>query len=344
MRCPIIVVLLVLTTVASSHAQPVVPSPVLDETPRRMTAYEDMDMVADELPIKASLSMSLTFNHANFMRGEDNERWGLSAPDYGWSALDVGASLGYWFTRKIQGDASLTIRKQLTYDSMTSASSTSLHRAEMGDLQLSTRGYIGRLPGLKIRGGWGLGISLPTSNGSRVAGINLRASPSFSLSRTLGPIDVGLSASYIWQYLETPTGVVDCNRNPDTCRIFGELLELPLYRHYFGGGLSLSHTVRSRLSLSASYSLSRSIGAVAYEPDERASRFAQVGDQISGVGQSFSFTAGWDLLDGLRVTARIATSGRLLSLDNRRLVLPFFDLETESHARTRYTISMSQAF
>lgn len=321
------------------------PAPIaLGPTPASLMAYEDTELVTDELPIDARFGLRVAFTHSNFVSGQRNERWGLDAPDLGWVRLAADVSLGYQLARKLRVSTSISMSKSLKNDYFSGPpeGAQTVRATEIGDLGLHAGGRIGKLPRLEIDASWSVSAQLPTSATSRAGGVVFRLAPSLSLAREVGPIQLGLGGTYTFSRFDNPTQRIICERAPDNCRISGEDLGNPNTPHLFSCRVGVSHTIRKRVTLAVSYGLSFGIGAVEFAEDAETSEYAQTGLQYAGLSQSLALSANWAIFDGTGLQGTVSTGAPFWTADGTSWRVPFVGLEGQ--LLTIYSVSLSQSF
>ena len=290
-------------------------------------------------PISGSVSSSYTGNHANFVD---------SNGDFGTQILSLGGNVSYKAHKHLSLSTGVNSRKSIVNDyfSAGSASKTTEQPWEIGDLSLSLGfGKLYTIPVVDISISSGATVALPLSRVSRSFGIVTASSLNTNLSWKLKKVRFGLGIRLGANILESPTLKVDCVRAPDVCRIAGSEVGMPLSRFSYGSSFSVSSSfLESKLSIRASYGVASGMGAVKFEQDEFTSQYAQTGNQLSALGQSFSTSVSYSVLKKTRLSLTMSTSGPFYTNDNQAWRFPLFDSESNLHHRTSYTFAVSQSF
>ena len=219
--------------------------------------------------------------------------------------------------------------------------------------------------------------SFPTSRASRSVG--LISSTGLNLSviyATPIKLVVQVFGSAGMNILENPTIQVDCELMPQYCAVSGADLGAPmsLFSWSTGGGFQYPLPFLAGVRVGAGYTIVGGFGAVSFSDttaDPFASPYAQSGTQWGvpfhrfGVSVIYGFNNTGsaaqqalneslqsqqskkepsELLKRLSFRFGMGTTQRLYSMDNQRVTLPIFDLETQNLSRTSYSLSAQLAF
>ena len=143
---------------------------------------------------------------------------------------------------------------------------------------------------------------------------------------------------------ENPTIQINCDNAPDNCIISGSDTAIPNALHNLSTRLALGYGFLDKFRVGVSYGISVGFGAVEFPNDEFTSPIAQVGSQTSLGRQSFGTSFSYSPLKGSSIALSMSTLGSLYTNDNKSYRFPLFDTESQLHHRTRYSVSLSQAF
>jgi hypothetical protein len=290
-------------------------------------------------PVSASVSVRYGFNHANFTPTESD------APDYGTQNASVSVSASYPFLEKYSVDVSLSASKELA-DSYYGANSsqTSIRGTDFGDSSISVGGEFYTIPVVDITIAGNVSGTIPTSKASQAADIYTTVGPGLSLSwkwaRLSLSADVGASytvAKYATVHIQRDSANDNASKSGvDT----GEPLNLWGIDESFRIGLKII----DGLNFSTSYSMSHGMSSTEGQDDEAAAEFAQTGQQWSIPSHGVSFGLSWKFLEKSTLGVGMSTRQSLYNKRGDQVTVPVFDFETNTRERTKYSVSLSQAF
>lgn len=340
--------LLALAGPAVAQVGPSEPAPVdtnPDPGPVPEDGIEDVVAEAEEdegekFPLGASLSLSHSFAHSEFVEGDQG--WDSSGQ---FISLDLG--LSYSLTDEISFNAGIGALKpvDLAYLSGESGSSLSNYETELTDLSIGAGWSAYTIPVADINVAVKGGVRLPTGKSSIAQGLIVGLNAGLSLSRKFADLNVSLSGGYTHNVWEDPTQQID-PRFVDLVRIQGADLGQALPLTGWSTGLSLSYSIIEALSVSAAYRLTVRSSSIVGPDDEYTSDYAQTGDQYSTGGHGFTaginYTLPFDT--GTSIGAQMATNLKFYNIDGSGTVTqPFFDTYSQQGAYTGYTITISQS-
>ena len=290
-------------------------------------------------PVTGSVGTSYTANHANFVEAQG---------DFGTQLLSVNGAVNFMAHKHLSLSTGVSARKSIVNDyfSRGAATSTSEQPWEIGDVSIGASfGQIYTIPVTDISVVASSSLTFPLSRTSQAYGLIASGSATTALGWRHQNLNIGLSLQATYNVTEDPTIAVDCIKAPDVCQISGADTGIPVSRVNYSTGLAVSYLLLDKkLSLGANYGLSSGIGAVEFEDDENTSPYAQIGTQYGALGQSFGLTAGYRVLAKTNVSLSMRTSGTFYTNDNKAWRMPLFDTESDLHARTSYTLSVTQTF
>ncbi|MCK6569613.1 hypothetical protein L6V77_00715 [Myxococcota bacterium] len=290
-------------------------------------------------PVSASVSVRYGFNHANFTPTESD------APDYGTQNASVSVSASYPFLEKYSVDVSLSASKELA-DSYYGANSsqTSIRGTDFGDSSISVGGEFYTIPVVDIAISGNLSGTIPTSKASQAADIYTTVGPGLSLSWRWERLSLGADIGASYTFAKYPTVHIQrdtANDNANKSGVdTGEALGLWGIDESFRIGLKIVEG----LNFSTSYSMSHSTIATEGKADEAAAEFAQTGQQWSIPSHGVSFGLSWKFLEKSTLGVGMSTRQSLYNKRGDEVTVPIFDFETNTRERTKYSVSLSQAF
>lgn len=301
----------------------------------------------ESYPVSATFGVGYRLNHANFVETEGE------AANFGTQRLSFTADAGYDITDSISASVSFGVDKELsnTFDRpglggglASGGGSTHVRRAtELRDVGLGVAwSNFYSIPVVDIGLSAGLDGQLPASKASRSAGYLFGLTPSLTLDWSIGDFSSSLGFSYSRFFAEEATQKVNCDRFPEQCRISGNDLGVPLGLHDVSGELKLGYKFFGKLNTSVSYSLGNSWGAVEFEDDVFTADMAQTGLQAGTGYHSTRIAASYKLFDKTSIGMSMATSRAVYKADGSGVTMPFFDMDSDLHHRTSYTVSISQ--
>lgn len=302
----------------------------------------------EKFPVSAAVGLTYRLNHANFVATESE------ATTFGYQRGTLTADVGYAFTDAISAGVSLAIDKEL---------SDSFHRPALGGgaapggpgsrvqrateirdvgLSVAWNGFY-KIPVVDISMSASLGAQLPASKASRSAGVLFAVSPGLSLAWSLADFSATLGADYTHYVNDEATQQIDCESAPHVCQVAGRDLGVPLGLHEVQTSLTLGYKILDPLSVSATYLLGNTWGAVEFPEDEFTAPQAQTGIQ-TGTGYHLTqFGVSYKVLAKTKVSLSMTTVRTFYTADGKSVTVPLFDLDSDLHHRTYYQIGLSQS-
>lgn len=305
------------------------------------TAEAEAEAEGEKFPIGASISLSHSFAHSEFV--ETDQDWDSSGQFLG---LDVG--LSYQAFDELSFTAGIGVIKAVDtgYLSGEGGSGLSNYETNLTDLTLGGKWSFFTVPVADIKLGVSGGVRLPTGKVSIAQGLIVGLSGGLSLSRKFfDALSVSVSGGYTHNVWEDPTQQID-PRFVDLLRISGPDLGEPLPLSGWSATLSLGYSIIEPLSLSVTYQLSGRTSSIIGPDDEYTAEVAQTGVQYSTGAHSFAVGLSYELPfdTGTSIGAQMATALKLYNIDGSGDVTqPFFDTYSRQGAYTGYTLSVTQA-
>jgi len=311
------------------------------EATDEVEAAADDEPEGETFPIGASLSLSHSFAHSEFV--EDD-----SGMDSAGQFLSLGLNLRYSVIEKVGVSASISVLKAVDAGFLSGTSGSNLVNYEtvLSDLNLGARWSMYTVPVAEIPLALSVGLRLPTSKSSLTRGLIMAPRVSLSASRKFGDLSLSINGGYSHNIWENATQQIE-PRFAELIQISGADLgrALPLSGWNIGG--SLSYAILESLSASISYSLSNGVSSVYGKDDEYTPQVdgVQTGYQLGTGAHSFSASLNYTLPTdtGTSLGASMSTAMGLYSGDNQRITNVLFDTESEQGLYTGYSISLSQA-
>jgi hypothetical protein len=305
---------------------------------------EAQDEAAEEaFPVSGSLALTYRFNHANFVDNETGDA------DFGYQFMWLDAGVGYDITKSIGVSASFTVEKELneSFDrapTLGGSSTRTVRQTQLRDVSLGASwSKFATIPVVDISFSAGLGFDFPTSKASQSAGTLLITYPSISAAWSWNDLSLSAAFAYFYYLNENPTVEIDCTIAPQNCEVSGQDTGNPNALHTLLLQTGISYAILDDLSVSMSYLLTNSYGAVEFPDDEFTSEFAQTGQQ-EGVGvHGTDFRISYRLFENTRLTAAMATRRSLFTNDGKDRTQPFYDSDSDLHHRTYYYFTLAQS-
>lgn len=332
-----------------------------------LLALPALSQAKERYPFGASVGTSLSFNQANFVD------LGGGGNDSGWVVSALRASL-FW-SPPVKGltvfggvNVQRPLRETFGRAFVAGGVPVQPYTTQISDVNLGGTYMIGKTgPVVHVASA---GLVVPVSRTSRATGLITRFAPSYTAQLVLpGSVAISGSVGGSFNALQSATIELDCGRFANLCEVRGGAggLGAPNNRATFDASVGVNwQTPLPGVGISGSYFWGNGYSAVSFKNDSATSEFAQEGVQTTGDvhGTGFRITVAPALIgiaapppgvplaalqgtrepsiiDAFSFTIGMQTFGAMRTNDNKGIRNPFFDTESNTHARTAYFISIN---
>lgn len=321
----------------------------------------------ESFPITALVRTSYRFNHSNFTSTESD------AVDLGFGVGTLQAALFYnpvpeltlygavWFDK--------ALHEGFERPPISPSPATRPRTTQARDVLVGGQYKLGTLPGVGVLVFGSMDLQLPTSQLSRASGQLFSISPGLQLVRPIPGGVIALSGSYFYNQNDDPTLQIDCEVAPQACAVSGADLGSPTLESGIGASLGVNYRIVTGLLLRAGYDITSFINSANFDRDEFTPDIdgIQEGRQIStlhgtsiGLQVAFKQPGGGanaalndlqqeganeeSILNNLQFALTMRTLMPLYDNRGESVTVPVFDLESDTHRRTQYTLSVTGLF
>jgi hypothetical protein len=290
-------------------------------------------------PVSASVSLRYGFNHANFTPTES------SKSDFGTQNASVSVAASYPFLEKYSVDISLNASKELA-DSYYGANSsqTSIRGTDFGDSSISVGGELYTIPVVDITIAGNVSGTIPTSKASQAADIYTTVGPGLSLSWKWERLSLSADVGASYTVAKSPTVQIQQDSAADNASKSGADTGEPLSLWGIDESFRVGIKIVDSLSFSTTYSMSHGSISTEGDDDEFTPEFGQTGTQWSIPSHGVAFGLSWKFLEKSTLGVGMSTRQSLYNKRGDEFTVPVFDFETNTRERTKYSVSLSQAF